>query len=124
MTREAFSAEIARHFEQAQIASWCSPDSTFVLAADFVRRYENRIINVHPSLIPSFCGKGFYGLNTHRAVLASGVKLTARPYFRTPPSRTPARSSRKGSAGAIRRHAGDSPAARDGGGRMGGFCPR
>ncbi len=74
--REAFSAEIARHFEQAQIGIVVLAGFNFVLAADFVRRYENRIINVHPSLIPSFCGKGFYGLNTHRAVLASGVKLT------------------------------------------------
>ena len=47
-----------------------------ILSADFTRRYENRIINVHPSLIPAFCGKGFYGLAVHEAALAYGVKVT------------------------------------------------
>ena len=47
-----------------------------ILSADFTRRYENRIINVHPSLIPSFCGKGYYGLAVHEAALAYGVKVT------------------------------------------------
>ena len=47
-----------------------------ILSADFTDRYENRMINVHPSLIPSFCGKGFYGLKVHEAALAYGVKLT------------------------------------------------
>lgn len=41
-----------------------------------VREYENRIINIHPSLIPSFCGKGYYGLKVHEAVLKRGVKVT------------------------------------------------
>ena len=47
-----------------------------ILSADFTSRYKNRIINVHPSLIPSFCGKGFYGLKVHEAALAYGVKVT------------------------------------------------
>ena len=47
-----------------------------ILSADFVRRYKNRIVNVHPSLIPAFCGKGFYGLIPHREALKRGVKLT------------------------------------------------
>ncbi len=47
-----------------------------ILSADFIRRYDNRIINVHPSLIPSFCGKGFYGLRVHEAALSYGVKVT------------------------------------------------
>lgn len=47
-----------------------------ILSADFTSRYKNRIINVHPSLIPSFCGKGFYGLRVHRAALDYGVKVT------------------------------------------------
>ncbi len=47
-----------------------------VLPAEFCRRYENRIINIHPSLIPSFCGEGFYGLRVHEAALAKGVKVT------------------------------------------------
>lgn len=47
-----------------------------ILSADFTKKYENRIINVHPSLIPSFCGAGFYGLHVHEAALAYGVKVT------------------------------------------------
>ena len=47
-----------------------------ILSADFTKRYENRIINVHPSLIPSFCGEGFYGLHVHEAALEYGVKVT------------------------------------------------
>ena len=47
-----------------------------ILSADFTKRYERRIINVHPSLIPSFCGEGFYGLRVHEAALAKGVKVT------------------------------------------------
>lgn len=47
-----------------------------ILSEDFVREWPRRIINVHPSLIPSFCGKGFYGLRVHEAALAKGVKVT------------------------------------------------
>jgi len=47
-----------------------------ILSADFTRAYNDRIINVHPSLIPSFCGKGFYGLKVHEAALEYGVKVT------------------------------------------------
>ena len=47
-----------------------------ILGSEVIRRYENRIINVHPSLIPSFCGKGFYGLRVHEAALNYGVKVS------------------------------------------------
>lgn len=47
-----------------------------ILSEKFTSKYEKRIINVHPSLIPSFCGKGFYGLHVHEAALAYGVKVT------------------------------------------------
>ncbi|MBR6708303.1 MAG: phosphoribosylglycinamide formyltransferase [Clostridia bacterium] len=47
-----------------------------ILSEDFVSRWPERIINVHPSLIPSFCGKGFYGLRVHEAALEYGVKVT------------------------------------------------
>ncbi len=47
-----------------------------VLSERFVKRYPERIINVHPSLIPSFCGDGFYGLRVHEAALEKGVKVT------------------------------------------------
>ena len=47
-----------------------------ILSEDFTKRYPGRIINIHPSLIPSFCGKGFYGLRVHEAALERGVKVT------------------------------------------------
>ena len=47
-----------------------------VLPDSFCRKWENQIINVHPSLIPSFCGEGFYGLRVHEAALRKGVKVT------------------------------------------------
>ncbi len=48
----------------------------YILSGNFIGRYRDRIINVHPSLIPSFCGEGFYGLRVHKAVLDYGVKVT------------------------------------------------
>lgn len=47
-----------------------------VIPEEMIRRYRNRIINIHPSLIPSFCGTGYYGLKVHEAALARGVKVT------------------------------------------------
>ena len=47
-----------------------------ILSADFVSRYPRRILNVHPSLIPAFCGEGYFGLRVHEAALAKGVKVT------------------------------------------------
>jgi phosphoribosylglycinamide formyltransferase-1 len=47
-----------------------------VLSSDFVKEWEGRIINIHPSLIPSFCGDGFYGLKVHEKALERGVKVT------------------------------------------------
>ena len=47
-----------------------------ILSADFIVKFPHPIINIHPSLIPSFCGKGFYGLRVHRAALDYGVKVT------------------------------------------------
>lgn len=47
-----------------------------ILSADFTKRYANRIINIHPSLIPSFCGRGMYGLKVHEAALSYGVKVS------------------------------------------------
>ncbi len=47
-----------------------------VIPSQLIRKYENRIINIHPSLIPSFCGTGYYGLKVHEGALARGVKIT------------------------------------------------
>ncbi|MCL2366060.1 MAG: phosphoribosylglycinamide formyltransferase [Oscillospiraceae bacterium] len=56
----------------------------FILGPQLIREYEHKIINIHPSLIPSFCGDGYYGLRVHEAVLAHGVKVTgATAHFAT-----------------------------------------
>jgi phosphoribosylglycinamide formyltransferase-1 len=56
----------------------------FILGPQLIKHYKNRIINIHPSLIPSFCGPGYYGLKVHEAVLAHGVKVTgATAHFAT-----------------------------------------
>ena len=68
----AIDAELRRHgVDMIVLAGFMS-----ILSADFTRRWPDRIINVHPALIPSFCGKGFYGLRVHEAALAYGVKVT------------------------------------------------
>ena len=71
-------------FEQALLTALCERKIELIilagfmsiLSAAFTSRFEKRIINVHPSLIPSFCGKGFYGLKVHEAALNYGVKVT------------------------------------------------
>lgn len=69
---EAFLAELdARAVDLVVLAGFL-----VVLPEEMIRRYRNRIINIHPSLIPSFCGKGYYGLRVHEAVLERGVKVT------------------------------------------------
>ena len=75
-TRRAYSSAIAEVFESYSIDLVVLAGFNYILTDEFIRGYENRIMNVHPALIPSFCGDGFYGLHTHEAVLASGVKLT------------------------------------------------
>ena len=74
--QEAFEAAVlealsARGIDLIVLAGFMS-----ILSAGFISHYVNRILNVHPSLIPSFCGKGFYGLKVHEAALAYGVKVT------------------------------------------------
>ena len=79
-----FVAEKGEGFERSLIAAIDGAKADLIvlagfmkiLSADFVRRYDRRMINVHPSLIPSFCGEGFYGLKVHQAALDYGVKVT------------------------------------------------
>ena len=71
-----FEAAISRELEKAGIEMIVLAGFMSILSADFTARWEKRIINVHPSLIPSFCGKGMYGLKVHEAALARGVKVT------------------------------------------------
>ena len=71
-----FEAKIIAELEKSGAELIVLAGFMSILSADFTRRYENRIINVHPSLIPSFCGKGFYGLAVHEAALKYGVKVS------------------------------------------------
>jgi phosphoribosylglycinamide formyltransferase-1 len=75
-TREAFEGEIIRIFEEEGIELIVLAGFLSILSESFTRRFENRIINVHPSLIPAFCGEGFYGLKVHEAALNYGVKVS------------------------------------------------
>ena len=74
--RAAFESGILRKLAACKIDMLILAGFMAILSADFVGRYPDRIINVHPSLIPSFCGAGFYGLRVHEAALAYGVKVT------------------------------------------------
>lgn len=75
-SQEAFEAEISRLLEEYHIDLIVLAGFMSILSEDFTRRWPRRILNVHPSLIPSFCGKGMYGLHVHEAALAKGVKVT------------------------------------------------
>lgn len=69
-------AEILQALEESSAELIVLAGFLKILSKDFIRRYENRIINIHPALIPSFCGKGAYGLHVHEMALDYGVKVT------------------------------------------------
>ena len=73
---EDYGAALTALLEEYEIGLIVLAGFMTVLPDSFCRQYENRIINVHPSLIPSFCGAGYYGLRVHEAALAKGVKVT------------------------------------------------
>ena len=75
-SQEAFEKEITRILENHQVDLIILAGFLAILSQDFTDRWAGRIINIHPSLIPSFCGAGFYGLHVHEAALARGVKVS------------------------------------------------
>lgn len=75
-TREAFTAALLDKLEDLHADLIVLAGFLYILSPAFIDRYENRIINIHPALIPSFCGDGFYGLKVHEKALEYGVKLT------------------------------------------------
>ena len=75
-SQEAFEDALIAALEEHRIDLIVLAGFMSILSERFTSRFERRIINVHPSLIPSFCGKGFYGLKVHEAALAYGVKVT------------------------------------------------
>ncbi|MBQ0004885.1 MAG: phosphoribosylglycinamide formyltransferase [Clostridiales bacterium] len=75
-TRETFEDEIIKAIDEKNIDIIVLAGFMCILSEKFTSHYEERILNVHPSLIPSFCGEGFYGLKVHEAALEKGVKVT------------------------------------------------
>lgn len=75
-SQEAFEEAITRTLKEHGVELIILAGFMSILSADFTRQWPRRILNVHPSLIPSFCGKGFYGLKVHEAALDYGVKVT------------------------------------------------
>lgn len=75
-SQEAFEEAIIKKLDEYSVDLIVLAGFLSILSKDFTAKYKNRIMNVHPSLIPSFCGKGFYGLKVHEAALDYGVKVT------------------------------------------------
>jgi len=73
---ELYNEALINHFKSKNTDLIVLAGFMVVLGKNFIKAYQNRIINIHPSLIPSFCGKGFYGLKVHQAALKRGVKIT------------------------------------------------
>ena len=76
VTQEEFSNALLKQLQICQIDMIVLAGYLSILDETIIRAYPNRIINIHPSLIPSFCGKGYYGLKVHEAALDYGVKVT------------------------------------------------
>ena len=75
-SQESFEKKISEELEKHGIELIVLAGFLSILSADFTSRWPKRILNIHPSLIPSFCGEGFYGLRVHEAALEKGVKVT------------------------------------------------
>ncbi len=75
-TQEQFEDGLISELEKSNAEVIVLAGFMCILSKRFTDKYKDRIINVHPSLIPSFCGEGFYGLKVHEAVLEYGVKVT------------------------------------------------
>ena len=75
-TQEAFETAIIEALEENDIDLIVLAGFMSILSERFTSRYDHRILNIHPSLIPSFCGQGYYGLKVHEAALEKGVKVT------------------------------------------------
>lgn len=75
-TKQAFEEKIIKLIKSRKIDIIVLAGFMCILSENFTKTFERRIINVHPSLIPSFCGEGFYGLRVHEAALSYGVKVT------------------------------------------------
>ena len=76
LSQEAFEAALTEQLKEHRIDLIVLAGFLSILSEAFVKQWPDRIINIHPSLIPSFCGKDYYGLHVHEAALEKGVKVT------------------------------------------------
>lgn len=74
--QQAFEQQLTQALQQSGVQLIVLAGFLRILSSEFIRSYRERIINVHPSLIPAFCGDGFYGLRVHQAALEKGVKVS------------------------------------------------
>jgi phosphoribosylglycinamide formyltransferase-1 len=75
-SREDYDKALAQTLKEHNVDLVCLAGFMRILTPPFIEQFRNRIMNIHPALIPSFCGKGMYGLKVHQAVLDFGVKVT------------------------------------------------
>ena len=76
LSQSEFEQELTQHLTKHQVDIIVLAGFLSILSEEFVKQWPERIVNIHPSLIPSFCGKGMYGLKVHEAALEKGVKIT------------------------------------------------
>ena len=76
LTQEAFEAALTEKLAEHRVDMIVLAGFLSILSEDFVKQWPERILNIHPSLIPSFCGEGYYGLKVHEEALRRGVKVT------------------------------------------------
>lgn len=80
-----FEKALIDHFKSMNVDLIILAGYMTILGEEFIKAFENKIMNIHPALIPSFCGDGFYGLRVHKAALEKGVKVTgATVHFVSP----------------------------------------
>lgn len=75
-TQEDFDRAIARHMKERRVDLIVMAGFLCIVGEELIKEYPDRIINIHPSLIPSFCGAGYYGIKVHEAALSYGVKVS------------------------------------------------
>lgn len=73
---ENYGELLIKHFKEKEVDLILLAGFMLILSENFINTFKNKIMNIHPALIPSFCGKGFYGLKVHEEVLKKGVKIT------------------------------------------------
>lgn len=117
-SRAAFNEDFLRRLDAYEVDLVVLAGFLVVIPEQMIAKYRNRIINIHPSLIPSFCGTGYYGLKVHEGALAAESKSQVPPCILWMRERIPVRSSAESGRSAGGRYAGDPAAPCHGAGRV------